>query len=152
MAFKELKSALTNIPTLGYYDASKKTIVIADASPVGLGAVLVQVHNNEQKIIAFGSKTLTDCERRYCQTEKEALALVWAVEHFHMFLYGKEFHLITDHKPLEVIFGPKSRSCTRKVYKKDGYCDYSRTSLRSYIAQEKAILLILFHACLKVTS
>ncbi|XP_073959776.1 uncharacterized protein [Choristoneura fumiferana] len=100
-AFNKLKMALANIPTLGYYDASKKTIVIADASPVGLGAVLVQVHNNEPRIIAFGSKTLTSCERRYCQTEKEALALVWAVEHFHMFLYGKEFDLITDHKPLE---------------------------------------------------
>ncbi|CAK1554366.1 unnamed protein product [Leptosia nina] len=64
-------------------------------------------------IIAFGNKTLTPCERRYCQTEKEALTLVWAVEHFHMFLYGKEFELVTDHKPLEVIFGPKSKPCAR---------------------------------------
>lgn len=47
------------------------------------------------------------------QTEKEALALVWSVEHFHIFLYGKEFDLVTDHKPLEVIFGPKSKPCPR---------------------------------------
>ncbi|XP_047991724.1 uncharacterized protein K02A2.6-like isoform X2 [Leguminivora glycinivorella] len=112
-AFQALKEAISNIPTLGYYDVSKKTVVIADASPVGLGAVLVQIHDNEPRIIAFGSRTLTDCERRYCQTEKEALALVWAIEHFHIFLYGKQFDLITDHKPLEVIFGPKSKPCAR---------------------------------------
>lgn len=88
-------------------------LVIADASPVGLGAVLVQTNKNGPRIIAFGNKTLRSCERRYCQTEKEALALVWAVEHFNMFLYGKDFDLVTDHKPLEVIFGPKAKPCAR---------------------------------------
>ncbi|CAH2089953.1 unnamed protein product [Euphydryas editha] len=112
-AFCALKTALSDIPNLGYYNVSDKTLVFADASPVGLGAVLAQINENGPRIIGFGNKTLSECERRYCQTEKEALALVWAVEHFHMFLYGKEFDLITDHKPLEVIFGPKSRPCAR---------------------------------------
>lgn len=112
-AFNTLKAALGDIPNLGYYSVTDKTLVFADASPVGLGAVLVQLNKDGPRIIAYGNKTLTDCERRYCQTEKEALALVWAVEHFHMFLYGKTFDLITDHKPLEVIFGPKSKPCAR---------------------------------------
>nr|XP_049699503.1 uncharacterized protein LOC110376634 [Helicoverpa armigera] len=112
-AFCALKAALSDIPNLGYYNVDDKTMVFADASPVGLGAILVQTNESGPRIIAFGNKTLSDCERRYCQTEKEALALVWAVEHFHMFLYGKEFDLITDHKPLEVIFGPKSKPCAR---------------------------------------
>nr|XP_026484830.1 uncharacterized protein K02A2.6-like [Vanessa tameamea] len=112
-AFCALKAALSDIPNLGYYNVNDKTLVFADASPVGLGAVLVQINENSPRIIGFGNKTLSECERRYCQTEKEALALVWAVEHFHMFLYGKEFDLITDHKPLEIIFGPKSRPCAR---------------------------------------
>lgn len=112
-AFNHLKTVLTNVANLGYYNVNDRTVVIADASPVGLGAVLVQVDNKGPRIIAYGHKTLTECERRYCQTEKEALALVWAVEHFHIFLYGKDFELITDHKPLEVIFGPKSKSCAR---------------------------------------
>ncbi|KAG7300079.1 hypothetical protein JYU34_015614 [Plutella xylostella] len=111
--FDSLKSDLSNIPTLGYYNVNDRTAVIADASPVGLGGVLIQINDEGPRIIAYGHKTLTDCERRYCQTEKEALALVWAVEHFHIFLYGKEFELITDHKPLEVIFGPKSKPCAR---------------------------------------
>lgn len=86
----------------------------ADASPVGLGAVLVQFDAKGPGIIAFGKKKLlSDCKRRYSQTEKVALALVWACEHFDMFLYGKEFDLITVHKPLEIIFGQKTKSCAR---------------------------------------
>ncbi|CAK1581829.1 unnamed protein product [Parnassius mnemosyne] len=112
-AFDELKNCLSKIPTLGYYDPNDHTQAITDASPVGLGAVLIQYDDNGPRIIAFGNKSLTDIEKRYCQTEKEALALVWAIEHFHMYLYGKKFELITDHKPLEVIFGTRSKPCAR---------------------------------------
>ncbi|CAH2208327.1 jg24389, partial [Pararge aegeria aegeria] len=112
-AFNKLKASLVDISCLGYYNPKDKTTVIADASPVGLGAVLIQTNDEGSRIIAYGNKTLTECERRYCQTEKEALALVWAIEHFNMFLYGKDFDLVTDHKPLETIFGPKSKPCAR---------------------------------------
>lgn len=88
--------------------------MMADASPVGLGAVLIQSDNNGPRIVAYGNKSLTDVEKRYFQTEKEALALVWAVEHFRMYLFGKDtFDLVTDHKPLEVIFGNRTKSCAR---------------------------------------
>ena len=56
---------------------------------------------------------MSDTERRYSQTEKEALAIVWACERFHAYLYGAEFELMTDHKPLEFIFSPKSKTCPR---------------------------------------
>lgn len=112
-AFNRLKACLCEIKTLGYYDPADKTQVIADASPVGLGAVLIQTDSNGSRIVAYGNKSLSDCEKRYCQTEKEALALVWAVEHFDIYLYGKEFELVSDHKPLEVIFGRNSKPCAR---------------------------------------
>jgi hypothetical protein len=112
-AFEKLKGFLSEIKTLGYYDIKDKTQVIADASPVGLGAVLVQIDLKGPRIIAYGNKTLSECERRYSQTEKEALALVWAIEHFNTFLFGKTFDLITDHKPLEFLFSPKSKPCAR---------------------------------------
>ncbi|CAH2088405.1 unnamed protein product [Euphydryas editha] len=112
-AFHQLKQALSTIKTLGYYDPDDETQVIADASPVGLGAVLIQKDNRGPRIIAYGNRTLTALERKYSQTEKEALALVWAVEHFNIFLFGKKFDLITDHKPLEFLFGPKSKPCAR---------------------------------------
>ncbi|XP_061713508.1 uncharacterized protein K02A2.6-like [Cydia pomonella] len=112
-AFDTLKASLSNIQTLGYYNPADRTQIVADASPVGLGALLIQIDRNGPRIIAFGNKSLTDCEKRYCQTEKEALALVWAVEHFKTYLFGKEFEIISDHKPLETIFGPRSKPCAR---------------------------------------
>lgn len=112
-AFESLKQQLADIKTLGYYNPADKTQIIADASPVGLGAVLIQIDGKGPRVIAYGNKSLTDCEKRYCQTEKEALALVWAVEHFKIYLLGKEFDLISDHKPLETIFGLRSKPCAR---------------------------------------
>ncbi|XP_055590161.1 uncharacterized protein LOC129742304 [Uranotaenia lowii] len=99
--------------TLGYFDVDDRTQLVADASPVGLGAVLMQIKGQNARIIAYASKSLSDVETRYAQIEKEALALVWAVERFHFYLYGRSFDLITDHKPLEAIFSPKSKPCAR---------------------------------------
>lgn len=99
--------------TLGYFNVNDKTQLIADASPVGLGTVLVQINEKGPKVIAYASRCLTSTERRYAQTEKEALALVWSVERFHYYLFGRKSDLITDHKPLDIIFGPNSRPCAR---------------------------------------
>ena len=77
-AFQELKERLACAETLGYFDKDAPTQVIADASPVGLGAVLTQKQKNGPRVICYASRSLTDTERRYSQTEKEALALVWA--------------------------------------------------------------------------
>jgi len=107
-AFRELKGRLANTETLGYFDRNAKTIVITDASPVGLGAVLVQEINGEHRVICYISKSLTGTERRYSQTERETLGIVWACERLHMYLYGTEFELHTDHKPLECIYSTTS--------------------------------------------
>lgn len=112
-AFDQLKNYLTKASTLGYFDVSDRTQIYADASPVGLGAVLIQFKNSEPRVISYASRSLTATERRYAQTEKEALALVWSVERFHFYIFGKEFELVTDHKPLEVIFGPRAKPCAR---------------------------------------
>lgn len=112
-AFDKLKESLQSDAVLGYYDVNDHTQLYADASPVALGAVLVQLNNKRPRIISYASKSLSETEKRYCQTEKEALALVWAVERFHFYLYGRSFDLITDHKALEVIFSPKSKPCAR---------------------------------------
>ena len=112
-AFQELKEWLACAETLGYFDKDAPTEVIADASPVGLGAVLTQKQNNGPRVICYASSSLTDTERRHSQTEKEALALVWACEKFHPHVYGVPFDLVTDHMPLEVIYGPRSKPCAR---------------------------------------
>jgi hypothetical protein len=70
---------------------------------------MVQFKPEGPRVVKYISRALTDVEKRYSRTEKEALSIVWACEKLHIYLYGKEFELITDHKPLEVIFGPCSK-------------------------------------------
>ena len=94
--------------TLDYFDSVSKPRVITDASPVGLGAILVQELNGEERVICYASRSLTDVEKRYSQTEKEALGIVWACERLHMYLYGTDFEILTDHKPLQFIYSKKS--------------------------------------------
>ena len=97
----------------------KETFVVVDASPVGVSAILSQkpksVDTNNQQIIAYASRAFTDPEKRYSQTEKEVLAIIWAVEHFHLFLFGSEFTLVTDHKPLEIIFGQRTAKTSARI-------------------------------------
>ena len=112
-AFNELKRRLSSAETLGYFDKDAKTLIIADASPVGLGAILIQEQQGRKRVISYASKGLSAVERRYSQTEKEALAVVWACERFHVYLYGIEFELYTDHKPLETIYSSRSKPCAR---------------------------------------
>ena len=112
-AFDRLKKDLANTQTLAYFDQNAPTQVIADASPVGMGAVLVQKQQRQHRVISYVSRSLTVVDRRYSQTEKEALALVWVCERFHLYLYGIKFEMVTDHKPLEMINSPRSKPSAR---------------------------------------
>ena len=112
-AFAQLKQAMAKAVTLAYFKKDAPTKVIADASPVGLGAVLVQKQDGHEVPVCYASRSLSKCERRYSQTKKEALSLVWACERFHPYIYGQTFDLVTDHKPLEVIYGPRSKPSAR---------------------------------------
>lgn len=108
-AFDQLQDALSSDCVVAHYDQAAATELKVDASPVGLGAILLQCSNGTVRPVAYASPTMTDVEQRYLQTEKEALAVVWACEWFHIYLYGKPFTLYTDHKPLEIIYSPKSK-------------------------------------------
>ncbi len=85
-----------------------RTELAVDASPVGLAVVMNQ-HQlgkpQEKHIVLNASRTLSDVEKRYSQVEKEALAVVWACERLHLYVYGSEFDVITDNKAVELIFG-----------------------------------------------
>ena len=117
-AFKTLKDSVSDASLLAYYDNKKHTAIMVDASPVGLSAILLQGENDKDwrhaSVVAYASCALTPVQSRYSQTEREALAVVWACEHFRIYLLGSDFKVITDHKPLEYIFNnptskPKAR-------------------------------------------
>ena len=112
---EQLKEKLSKVETLSYFDKKAKTQVIADASPIGLGAILIQEEAGTKRVVAYSSRSLTEVERHYSQTEKEALGLVWACERFYMYvyLYGIQFELLRDHKPLEVIYSSTSKPSAR---------------------------------------
>ena len=107
-SFLKLKHAITSAPILAHFSISAPTRVVVDASPWTLGAVLLQQQSDSTyRPIAFGSRSLTETEMKYSQIEREALAIVFGCEHFHLYLYGKSFEMETDHRPLEYIFKPK---------------------------------------------
>jgi len=105
-AFTELKEAIATKAN-SYFNPEWDTTIIADASGVGLGAVLIQTdpkNPSKRHIVECASRLLSETERRYNHVEKEALASVWACEKFHIYVFGKQFHLITDNKAVELIY------------------------------------------------
>ena len=86
-AFHQLKSKLIQAPILAYPTPDGQFILDTDASQFGIGAVLSQVQDNEERVIAYYSRTLSKPERRYCVTRKELLAVVQAVKHFHHYIF-----------------------------------------------------------------
>lgn len=100
-AFKDSKALLGSSQLLVHYDPKLPIVLSNDASPYGLGSVLShRLPDGRDRPIAYASRTLSPAEKNYGQVEKEALAMVYGVTKFHKYLYGREFLLQTDHKPL----------------------------------------------------
>ena len=100
LAFQTLKAALANAPILHLPDVEKPFILRTDASGTGIGGVLMQEVGNQKFPVAYASKKLLPREKNYSTIEKECLAVVWAVQKFEPYLYGREFVLEVDHEPL----------------------------------------------------
>ena len=105
-AFQRLKTSLTTPEILAYPDYSLPFNLHIDASGKGLGAVLYQKQEGQERVIAFASRGLTKAERNYPAHKREFLSLKWSVtEKFHDYLYGREFSVYTDNNPLTYILG-----------------------------------------------
>ena len=101
LAFRRLKAALCSSPILGYPRQQGTFILDTDASNIGIGAVLSQVQDGEERVIEYFSRVLSKPERNYCVTRRELLAIIRAVDHFHKYLYGQEILIRTDHAALK---------------------------------------------------
>ena len=109
--FKQMKKEIVRAPTLAYYNPKKHTILQTDASIKGLGACLLQ----DQKLVYFASKALTETQWGYVAIGIESLAVAWAMEKFHHFLYVSHFILETDQKPLEAILSKSLNQATPRL-------------------------------------
>ena len=106
-AFIKSKHLLRDSGCLIHFNPNLPISVATDASPIGVGAVLFHIlPNGDERPIQFASRALSKTERKYPQIEREALAIVFALKKFYMYIYGHRFTLITDNKPLTALLGP----------------------------------------------
>jgi len=104
-AFTDLKAAVMSAPVLQPFRTNAKHLVMADASSVGLGAILLEAdtHDDLFRPVAFHSRKLSPAERNYPTREQELLALVDSLKHWRHYLLGAPFEIKTDHKSLEYL-------------------------------------------------
>ena len=113
-AFENLNQKITEILCLAHYNSDYPSIITTDASTKGLGATLWQEQpDGKLKPIGFASRFLSDTEREYAINELELLAVVWGLEHFRLYIYGKPIKLLTDHQALEPL---TKRNRSNKTY------------------------------------
>ena len=105
-AFHEIKKILSTAPLLEFPNFAPNNIfrLTTDASGYAVGAIL---SNGNGKPVSYASRALNKAERNYATIEKELLAIVWAVQHFRPYVFGRYFEVFTDHKPLESLFKMK---------------------------------------------
>jgi len=100
LAFEQLKPKLASGLIMKLPDMQKDFILRTDTSADGIGAVLLQDEDSKLFPVAYASRKVQERERKYSTVERECLAVVWAIEQFSRYLYGRAFILETDHQPL----------------------------------------------------
>ena len=99
-AFATIKEALADATLLSHPKADAPTCIMTDASDVAVGGVLQQYIDGDWHPIAYFSRGLKSAETRYSTFDRELLAVYLAIRHFRYFVEGRQFHILTDHKPL----------------------------------------------------
>ena len=112
-AFQTAKESLTSDSVLVHFDPKRTVILACDASPYGIGAVLShRMDDGTDQPIAFASRTLAAAEKKYSQIEKEGFAIIFGVKRFHQYLFGRQFTILSDHKPLKHLFSESQATPT----------------------------------------
>ncbi|MCG7869747.1 MAG: DDE-type integrase/transposase/recombinase, partial [Candidatus Thiodiazotropha taylori] len=116
--FNALKTSITSTDVMAYYNENAETNLLVDGSPFGLGAILTQKQpDGNFRPVAYASRTLNAVERRYSQIEREALAILWGISRFEVYLYGLNFTVYTDNRPLERVFSSSHDTLSPRIQK-----------------------------------
>ena len=106
-AFEKLKEALCCAPVLQLPDLQLPFVLRTDASNTAMGAVLLQEYNGMLFPVAYASKSLSNAQKAYSVIERECLSILWSLDKYYPYLYGKHFTIQTDHKPLAYLQSAK---------------------------------------------
>ena len=106
-----MKKEIARAPILAYYNPRKQTVLQTDASIKSLVACLLQ----DEKLVYFASKSLTQVQKGYVAIQTESLTVAWPMDKFHHFLYASHFILETDWKPLEAIISKSLNQATPRL-------------------------------------
>ena len=109
-AFVKSKELLKSATLLIHYNPELPLLLQCDASPVGVACVMSHIMpDKSDRPIMYASRSLNKAERNYSQLEREALSIVYGVKYFHKYIAGREFTIVTDHKPLLGLFNPNKQ-------------------------------------------
>ncbi|GFY28509.1 retrovirus-related Pol polyprotein from transposon 297 [Trichonephila clavipes] len=126
-AFQTLKQCLITAPILRQVDPKKPFIIRTDASSYALGAVLLQGESPaDEQPVEYASRLLSSAEKNYSTTEREALAIVWALNKFRGYIEGAEITVASDHQPLKWLMTLTSPT-GRLARARDGHFKYNLT-------------------------
>ena len=104
-SFEQMKKALVSADVMGYpLNEGGDFILDVDASDIGIGGIIHQVQGEQEKVIAYASRSLNKAEKNYCITEKELLAVRYFIEYYRQYLLGRRFRVRTDHQALIWLF------------------------------------------------
>ena len=109
-AFETLRTHLVTPPILAFPDFNAEFLLFTDACDYGIGAILSQIQNGKEVVIAYASRQLRGPELKYPTVEKEALAVVFAIKQFKHYLTDKPFTVISDHRPLQWLHSQKDHT------------------------------------------
>jgi hypothetical protein len=110
MAFQELRNKLIEPPIMAHFKPECPIILYTDSSDYAIGAILSQIQNGREVVISYNSKRLDERQMKFCVSEKECLAIIWAVQKLRQYLYGAKFTIRTDNCALSFLMKTKNPS------------------------------------------
>ena len=107
-AFEKLKTRLISAPILGQFREDAPNEIFTDACMYGMSAIFGQIQAGKHVVISYSSKMFNKAQMNYSISEKECLALVYAVKKYRHYIHGSHFTVFTDHNPIQYIMKVKN--------------------------------------------